>query len=51
MSVEVAGLNAASEDEFVRRVGPVYEHSPLLTRRATANRSFADADQLRDWAN
>ena len=50
MSAEVAGLNAASEDEFVRRVGPVYEHSPLFTRRAAVNRSFADADQLRGLA-
>jgi len=51
MSAAVAGLNAASEDEFVRRVGPVYENSPHFARRVAAKRSFADADQLRGSAN
>jgi hypothetical protein len=51
MSAAVAGLNAASEDEFVRRVGPVYENSPHFVRRAGAHRSFADAYQLRGSAN
>ena len=47
MSAKLAELNAASEDDFVRAVGPVYEHSPHFARRAAAHRPFADADHLR----
>jgi OHCU decarboxylase len=47
MSAKLAELNAASEEEFVRMVGPVYEHSPHFARRAAAKRPFADADHLR----
>ena len=47
MSAKLAELNAASEDDFVRAVGPVYEHSPHFARRAAARRPFADADHLR----
>ena len=47
MNVKLAELNAASEEEFVRAVGPVYEHSPHFARRAAAHRPFADADHLR----
>jgi 2-oxo-4-hydroxy-4-carboxy-5-ureidoimidazoline decarboxylase len=47
MSAKLAELNAASEDDFVRAVGAVYEHSPHFARRAAARRPFADADHLR----
>ena len=47
MSAKLAELNAASEEDFVRAVGPVYEHSPHFARRVAAHRPFADADHLR----
>lgn len=47
MSAKLAELNAASEDDFVCAVGPVYEHSPHFAQRAAAHRPFADADHLR----
>jgi OHCU decarboxylase len=47
MSPKLAELNAATEEEFVRMVGPVYEHSPHFARRAAAKRPFSDADHLR----
>jgi OHCU decarboxylase len=47
MSPKLAELNAATKEEFVRMVGPVYEHSPHFARRAAAKRPFADADHLR----
>jgi OHCU decarboxylase len=47
MTPKLAELNAASEEEFVRMVGPAYEHSPHFARRAAAKRPFADADHLR----
>lgn len=47
MTAKLAELNAAPEEEFVRVVGPVYEHSPHFARRAAAKRPFADADHLR----
>ncbi len=40
-------LNTLPADEFVRRVGPVYEHSPHFARRAAARRPFTKADELR----
>lgn len=47
MTPKLAELNAASEDDFVRAVGAIYEHSPHFARRAAAHRPFADADHLR----
>jgi len=47
MSPKLAELNAATKEEFVRMVGPVYEHSPHFARRAAAKRPFSDADHLR----
>jgi 2-oxo-4-hydroxy-4-carboxy-5-ureidoimidazoline decarboxylase len=40
-------LNAAPDEEFVRVIGPVYEHSPQFARRVAAQRPFAKADDLR----
>jgi 2-oxo-4-hydroxy-4-carboxy-5-ureidoimidazoline decarboxylase len=47
MSAKLIELNAASEEDFERVVGPVYEHSPHFARRAAVRRPFADADDLR----
>ena len=47
MSLKLAELNVASEEDFVRAVGAVYEHSPHFARRAAAHRPFTDADHLR----
>jgi 2-oxo-4-hydroxy-4-carboxy-5-ureidoimidazoline decarboxylase len=47
MTSKLQKLNAAPEEEFVRVVGPVYEHSPHFARRAAAGRPFAKADDLR----
>jgi len=44
---KLAELNSATEDEFVRVLGPVYEHSPHFARRAAAHRPFADLEHLR----
>ncbi len=47
MTPKLAALNVAPEEEFVRVIGPVYEHSPHFARRVVAHRPFADADHLR----
>ncbi len=47
MTPKLDALNAAPEEEFVRVVGPVYEHSPHFARRVAAHRPFSDADHLR----
>lgn len=35
-------LNSLDRDEFVRIVGPVFEHSPWIAEAAWANRPFAE---------
>jgi 2-oxo-4-hydroxy-4-carboxy-5-ureidoimidazoline decarboxylase len=40
-------LNAASADDFVKLVGPVYEHSPHFAQRVALRRPFATGDDLR----
>ncbi|MFM8788841.1 MAG: 2-oxo-4-hydroxy-4-carboxy-5-ureidoimidazoline decarboxylase, partial [Chthoniobacterales bacterium] len=47
MTPKLAALNAASEDDFVRTIGPIYEHSPHFAQRVAAHRPFTDADHLR----
>lgn len=42
----VRQLNEASREEFVRVVGPVFEHSPWIADAAWAKRPFASIDQL-----
>ena len=39
-------LNALSCDEFVRVVGPVFEHSPWIAEGTWAKRPFASVEQL-----
>jgi 2-oxo-4-hydroxy-4-carboxy-5-ureidoimidazoline decarboxylase len=47
MTPKLAELNAASEEDFVRAVGAVYEHSPHFAQRVAGRRPFADVDHLR----
>ena len=47
MTPKLAELNAAPEEEFVRVIGPVYEHSPHFAQRIAAKRPFVDVDHLR----
>jgi 2-oxo-4-hydroxy-4-carboxy-5-ureidoimidazoline decarboxylase len=39
-------LNAFSRDEFVRLVGPVFEHSPWIAEAAWARRPFGSMEAL-----
>jgi OHCU decarboxylase len=45
--ITLAELNSVSRDEFVRIVGPVFEHSPWIAEAAWASRPFANVEQLR----
>lgn len=42
----LAQLNAISREEFVRIVGPIFEHSPWIAEAAWGMRPFASAEQL-----
>ena len=42
----LAELNSLSRDEFVRIVGPVFEHSPWIAEVTWAGRPFTCVDQL-----
>ena len=44
--MQLAGLNALGEREFVARLGGVCEHSPWVAQRAYAARPFASVDAL-----
>jgi 2-oxo-4-hydroxy-4-carboxy-5-ureidoimidazoline decarboxylase len=44
--LNVTELNALPPDEFVRVVGPVFEHSPWIPERAAERRPFATRDEL-----
>jgi len=39
-------LNSLSRDEFVRVVGPVFEHSPWIAELTWPNRPFASVEEL-----
>jgi 2-oxo-4-hydroxy-4-carboxy-5-ureidoimidazoline decarboxylase len=39
-------LNSLSRDEFVRIVGPVFEHSSWIAEETWSKRPFADVEQL-----
>ena len=45
-STDLATLNAAEHAEFVRRVGPVFEHSPWIAEAVAAQRPFSSVEQL-----
>ena len=42
----LAQLNEVSREEFVRIVGPVFEHSPWIAEAAWVSRPFAGVEQL-----
>lgn len=42
-----AQLNSLSRDEFVRTVGPVFEHSPWIAEATWPKRPFASVEALR----
>ena len=44
--MELAGLNALGEREFVAQLGGVFEHSPWVAQRAYAARPFSSLDDL-----
>ena len=42
----VAQLNALSREEFVRVIGPVFEHSPWIAEATWPKRPFASVEEL-----
>ncbi len=42
----LAKLNSLTREEFVRVVGPVFEHSPWIAEAACGDRPFADLENL-----
>ena len=42
----LAKLNSLTREEFVRVVGPVFEHSPWIAAAAWTDRPFADLENL-----
>jgi 2-oxo-4-hydroxy-4-carboxy-5-ureidoimidazoline decarboxylase len=44
--LNVAEMNALSRDEFVRVLGPVFEHSPWIAERGFARRPFVYRNEL-----
>jgi 2-oxo-4-hydroxy-4-carboxy-5-ureidoimidazoline decarboxylase len=48
VSYSLSQLNALAPVEFVRVVGPVFEHSPWIAERAAAERPFASVTALHD---
>ena len=46
MSLTISQLNQSSRAEFVRVVGPVFEHSPWITEAAWLKRPFTGPAQL-----
>lgn len=46
MKVSISQLNSFAPDEFVRVVGPVFEHSPWIAEATCGQRPFGDVSQL-----
>ncbi len=44
--ISLSQLNSLSRDEFVRIVGPVFEHSPWIAEETWPKRPFASVEQL-----
>jgi 2-oxo-4-hydroxy-4-carboxy-5-ureidoimidazoline decarboxylase len=42
----IAELNALSAEDFVRLIGPVFEHSPWIAQQASARRPSATVQEL-----
>jgi 2-oxo-4-hydroxy-4-carboxy-5-ureidoimidazoline decarboxylase len=45
-TMTITQLNSLSRDEFVRIVGPVFEHSPWIAEAAWLKRPFASVEEL-----
>ena len=45
-AITLDNLNSLSREEFVRFVGPVFEHSPWIAEAAAARRPFASIEEL-----
>ncbi len=45
-TITLARLNACPRDEFIARVGPVFEHSPWIAAAAADRRPFASREAL-----
>ena len=45
-NISLAALNALAQDEFIRVVGPVFEHSPWIAEAACAKKPFASVGNL-----
>jgi 2-oxo-4-hydroxy-4-carboxy-5-ureidoimidazoline decarboxylase len=46
MSLTISELNQLGRAEFVRAIGPVFEHSPWIARATWARRPFVDLNDL-----
>jgi 2-oxo-4-hydroxy-4-carboxy-5-ureidoimidazoline decarboxylase len=46
MSLTISQLNQLGREEFVRVVGPVFEHSPWIAETTFAKKPFADLENL-----
>lgn len=44
--ISLSQVNSFSRDEFIRAVGPVFEHSPWIAEIAFAKKPFADLENL-----
>lgn len=44
--LKLAEVNAMDREQFVQRVGPVFEHSPWIAGRAADARPFANREEL-----
>ncbi|MFL6594830.1 MAG: 2-oxo-4-hydroxy-4-carboxy-5-ureidoimidazoline decarboxylase [Chthoniobacterales bacterium] len=44
--LNVSDLNVLDRDQFVRVIGPVFEHSPWIAERGFAQRPFDNRDEL-----
>jgi 2-oxo-4-hydroxy-4-carboxy-5-ureidoimidazoline decarboxylase len=42
----ISEINSLTEEDFVRIVGPVFEHSPWIAKAAAASRPFLNLDSL-----
>lgn len=46
MSYSIAEINSLNHDEFIKIVGPVFEHSPWIAKRGHASKPFESGKHL-----
>jgi 2-oxo-4-hydroxy-4-carboxy-5-ureidoimidazoline decarboxylase len=46
MSLTITELNQFNQSEFIRTIGPVFEHSPWIAEMSFAKKPFADLENL-----